>query len=477
MYRSWLSFLLVAFLVTPVSLQLSSHRRFRQQIPSPRNTCPVGDSTYSVGETFTWNSQSKVIRCSCKIGPRIHCDWSPTTSRSNKCRDSATDALKYPGETWERIRNGKILDCLCISGPLGMQINCSDENRCHHNGVSYKKGAQFETRSPSGRKMDCECQGQKKLSCKYEERLPAPETNPQRIENYILRGARVHYPHITTLQACRTGSRVVTSGAVWNQTNTNALGVRALEECTCADAIVRCRTLRVLDQIEPHCVSLDGRLRTVGKRWLRTRQHYPHQEYICQCYGHLNYRCRRTTVPHCIDNVAGEIRAAGDRWKRVHETIPNLVFQCTCNRNKRITCKDIGKCSEPPAPANGALLCANVGSAGDNQMVYCKPMCLSDYEFINPQRYFRIWEVCSARSLHRWSGGFVGDPDAIARCRGRDETSRRGHASLHLPTNDCSGLTSSEIEEQKTLFLVQLRRRHLCRNKCEITSFKCGAME
>lgn len=36
-----------------------------------------------------------------------------------------------------------------------------------------------------------------------------------------------------------------------------------------------------------------------------------------------------------------------------------------------------GKCGEPSAPVNGALLCANVGRAGDEQMVYCKPVCLS----------------------------------------------------------------------------------------------------
>nr|XP_039272990.1 uncharacterized protein LOC120347174 isoform X1 [Styela clava] len=469
------AFVLIQLLVFGSTTSLSrTGRRGRR----PIRRCRYRGTYYDTGQQLTFNVQTKRFDCTCLDDGRLDCTWIHITPPEDaKCADSVSGELKEVGDKWERIRDGKIFDCVCKRGSLGMQISCSDENRCHHDGVSYTRGFMFTTSTINGRRMVCTCLAKKTLECQHEEVLPGPQEDAHWVEDYVIHGGNVQRPHITTLQACRTGAKVVTSGVVWNQTKINAFGVRVLEECTCTDAIVKCKTARIIDKIEPHCVSADGRYREVGQKWLKVREHFPSQQFECFCRGHEDVYCRRVRRPRCIDNIDGTIRVAGEKWIRTHETLPNLRFECTCLSSRKMHCEDIGECDEPSAPVNGALLCANIGKHGPKQVTYCKPMCLPGYEFVNPMRYYRIWEVCGAMNLHRWSGGFVDDPSAIARCTRRIGPTRRGHSNLYLTTNRCDQHDETQIEEQKSLFLRQLHFRSLCGDKCEVTLFKCGRRE
>ena len=41
------------------------------------------------------------------------------------------------------------------------------------------------------------------------------------------------------------------------------------------------------------------------------------------------------------------------------------------------------------------------------------------FDFLNRQRYYRVWEVCSQVTHHRWSGGYAGEALMLAKCRSK----------------------------------------------------------
>nr|CAB3246632.1 fibronectin [Phallusia mammillata] len=401
----------------------------REKRQSEEVTCLFLGETHLVNERWRYGNGTKYFQCVCTSSGIPRCDWFTTSVVRRRCYDRAFRRYRTTDDRWERLVRGKTLDCVCEqrAGSRRMQISCSGENRCHSGGQSYRTGDDWQTSDITGLVMDCQCLGSERVSCRASVTtdVPRPEVNAQWVEDHIVYGQRVLRPKLATLQACDTGSRVVSSGYTWNRTSEVLTSTFVVERCICQDALISCSPYTVSRRPEPHCVTEDGQVRLVGEVWTKT--HHSHE---------------------------------------------NLSWRCSCRAHGDKECRDIGYCEDPHPPPNGGLVCVVAGKSSPKQSTYCKPMCAQGFDFVNTQRIYRIWEVCNHVTTHRWSGGYAEDSLLIGKCQ---RTSReRGRRSLYLPTADCLRLSRYQIQEIKQEFIQLLHANGLCGNKCQAKFFRCG---
>ncbi|XP_076811193.1 uncharacterized protein LOC143455306 [Clavelina lepadiformis] len=427
MYSDVWSLLLALLLLT---LQASSTR---SQSKRQAIQCTFQERRYSPGDKWSFEVGSKTFDCTCSGLGTPNCEWRSTQRVQRRCYDRFLRRYHTESERWESRRGGRTYDCSCERNHSNrMQIVCSGENRCHHQNHSYRRGDQWKSSDITGLVMDCQCLGAEKVTCRASvtTEVPRPAVDAQWVNDHIVYGKQVLRPRIATLQACDTGTRVVSSGYTWNKTAGITADGHTMERCECRDALIRC---------EPYLVS-------------------------------------RNPEPHCL-TVEGQVKYVGERWTRVHHTHSNIRYRCHCRGHGEKDCQDIGYCDEPSPPSNGAIVCVVAGRHGSmTQSHYCMPLCAQGYDFLNRQRYYRIWDVCGRVTNHRWSAGYADDPLLIAKCR-RPDWPIRGRRMLYLPTEDCTSLSDQQIEKIKQDFIQLLYHNNLCRNKCQTKFFRCGARQ
>uniref|UniRef100_H2ZGH9 Fibronectin type-I domain-containing protein n=1 Tax=Ciona savignyi TaxID=51511 RepID=H2ZGH9_CIOSA len=393
-------------------------------------TCRFRGTSYRTNQHWEFEAGSKMFECVCQASGIPQCDWAVTRARP-RCIDRTSRISRQLGESWEISRNNRTLDCMCNQNPLSRnyQISCSGKNRCHQNGVSRRKGDSWKYNDITGLIMSCQCFGMEKVTCHATVRkdIPRPTLDAQWVNNYIVYGNVLLRPSLATLQACDNGHKVVSSGHTWNQTRDVTDRQYTIERCVCRDAIIQCDPVTITRRSEPHCLTEDGEVIDVGQSWIK-----------------------------------------------VHQSFANIRWRCVCLSHGERNCRDIGFCPTPTPPTNGAIVCVAAGDAGPGQTIFCKPMCLQNFDFHNRRRYYRVWEVCSHVTSHRWSGGYAEDPLLLAKCTRPRAPLRGGRQSLYLQTDDCSSLTRDQIYNIEQSFIRSLHHRALCGNKCRAISVRCG---
>nr|XP_002126304.1 fibronectin [Ciona intestinalis] len=409
--------LVFLFLVTIFASEVKGRCRFR-------------GTYYRSNQRWDFQVGNKNFECRCTRTGSPHCEWSVVRVVVRRCLDS-TRRSRELGERWEVQRNNRTLDCACQENPTNhhYQITCSGKNRCHQSGISRQRGDEWTYNDATGLVMRCQCLGRERVTCHANVRkdIPSPTPEAQVVNNYIVYGKTVLRPSLATLQACDNGHRVVTSGFTWNQTRDVTDTQYTIEQCVCRNAIIRCIPYIISRRREPHCLTEDGEVIDVGQSWIK-----------------------------------------------VHQSHENIRWRCVCASHGQRDCRDIGYCPTPTPPINGAIVCVSAGKAGPKQTIFCKPMCLQNYDFHNRHRYYRVWEVCSHVTLHRWSGGYFEDALLLGKCTRPRTPLRGGPQSLYLQTDDCLSLTRDQIHDIEQSFVQSLRLNDLCGTKCQVSLFKCG---
>jgi len=425
-------FLLLVLISQTCSARHSRRKSFlkRQAI-----TCEFGGTEYQLNENWHFSAGSKTFYCTCTKSGNPSCDWT-STSEKTQCYDRDTRKYHAQGSLFTKLTEGGLtLDCTCSRNGEALVTECSSRDRCHSNGVSHRTGDKWKSMDDvTGVELNCKCLGKERINCtaSVTRTLGQASTNTQWVEDHVVRNNVVIRPAIATLQACDTGSRVVSSGYRWNRTIVVAERTFEIDKCVCRDALISCDRQIITRSSEPHCISEQGVVKSVGEQWVK-----------------------------------------------VHETHDNLRWDCTCVGHARANCIDAGTCADPIAPPNGALICATTGLYHDSLKTYCMPMCSYGYEFVRDKRYYLSFEECSKSTYHMWTGGYVENPLWLAKCavpnRNQNASvSRRRKDKFTLPTL-CNDLDTRQINQLKSKFVKKLQRQNLCiKSQCRVKWLRCG---
>jgi len=336
--------------------------------------------------------------------------------RNQRCYDRNTRRFWNLNETYTKIEKGRTLDCICKQKSRNMIIECSTSNRCVQNGQSYLQGASWIL-DESGVDYNCTCKKRGVITCRGS---VMTEVSEEIRSGNVYRNGLVR-SGIAALQACDIGHKVVTAGFSWNETIRSSDEVFVIKRCVCINALITCRNIIKSRSREPHCLTEQGEVHLVGTEWIK-----------------------------------------------YHQFERNLKWKCVCRSNANPECHDIGTCSDPVPPSNGAMLCivAQTSVVGQTNK-YCQTLCNTGYSTLSPKRH-TPYEVCGRINRHRWDVGFFSNPLLIAKCV---SSARRSRYRLD---GRCRSLSEESIEEVKSSFMTLLQRRGLCRYGCSISSFRCG---